>query len=532
MILTTFPTLYTREFRKRETRFAFKDKHAKVKGSKRVGKGQSSKSRKKPRLETLVDYSTSDEEEPSDIDDQMDSPELFDKPESTETDQSLEQAEQEDNSNKRLRKYYGLPFDEADIIRLEKGSKIKPDGNLIEFYFKRNEKLSEIKWQFLIVDEAHMARRMNGAYNHMFRLLGWKTLVWVSGTVMISGLQDILSPIALMWQKYEFGHINWDQLTLGDITHLWHEQYDPCKKVNSINGKETPGIFYDKNGLIESEAGLRLYKFWLDYKWPIWQLCPDLVKMAGDQGKWNVSFAKNVISKILSLLSLRRTLRTPPELPNGEISYPALEIPPMTVRTEELRYDFKNQAIVRQHGEAMAAQMVRQTPTGDLIDFTPTKGLRPDVSGEGGQINFGSYREGVLGVFDVRNIRLLSMDAAEFFGHNRETAAQELRLLRDCNLEKTTTEVKNSEKTTTPVILGVEHVRDLAMNSVHGGLDFFYGQTRTDRNIPTLVGPQQWTRWLCGGSPILSRLMELCYKYVRKQGERLVAYVDTPFMQK
>lgn len=164
--MTTYPTLYSREFRKRETRFAFKDKSVNGKGNKRVRKEKPSKDRKKPRLrtKTLVDYSSSDEEEPSDIDDQMDTPELFN---------DNEQAQQDGNDNdKRLRKYYGLPFDEEDIIRLERGSKMQPDGNLVGYCFKRNEKLSQIKWQFLVVDEAHMARRMNGAYNHMFRLLG------------------------------------------------------------------------------------------------------------------------------------------------------------------------------------------------------------------------------------------------------------------------------------------------------------------------------------------------------------------------
>lgn len=342
---------------------------------------------------------------------------------------------------------------------------------------------------------------------------------------MISGLQDILSPVALMWQKYDFGHTNWERLMLGDLSHLWHDQYDPFKKVNSIVGTETLGVFHDSNGFIESEAGQKMHKFWLDHKWPVWQLCPDLVKLAGDQGKWGIGFAKCVVSKILSMLSLRRTLRTPLALPDGKITYPALELPPMTVLTEELYYDTLNRAKVQEHGEAMALSCVRESPTGDLVDFTPTKGLH-------GQINFGPYREGVLGAHDVRNIHLLNMDATQLFGPSRESAAKELCLLRDSNLEKATTEAKNAEKTKEPVIVGVEHVKNLAMASMHGGLDFFYSQTRTDDHIPTLVGPQQWMRWLCGGSPILSRLIELCYKYVRKENERVVVYLDTPWIQK
>lgn len=203
----------------------------------------------------------------------------------------------------------------------------------------------------------------------------------------------------------------------------------------------------------------------------------------------------------------------------------------MEVLTEELVFDSERAKIVKAHGKAMAQISVRQGVRGDLVDFTPSKGLKTGQSGQSGQINFGSYREGILGVHDARNIRLLKMDASRFFGPSHDKAAKELRRLRDGNIPKTTTETRNAEKSTKPVIAGVAHVRNLAANSVHGGLDFFFSQTRSDKHIPTLVGPQQWLRWYAGGSPVTARMLQLCYTYVRLKKERVVVFVDTPWIQ-
>jgi hypothetical protein len=329
---------------------------------------------------------------------------------------------------------------------------------------------------------------------------------------MISGFRDILSPVKLMWIKSDFGFIDWQTFDLGDINSLWHDDYDPQDESNSINGTKTPGILHDSVSFVEGEAGQKMLKLWSEQDFPAWQLRPELIESAGEQGKWGISFAKTVVSKILSLLSLRRILRTPLKLPDEQITYPALELPPIEILTEELLFDAKTAKTVKDHGESMAQSLVRQSPNGDLTDYTGrTTNLEAALSGDGGQINFGSYREVVLGAHDARNIRLLKQNATKFFEPDKQKATTALRVLRDCNLEKTTTKVKIAKTITQPII-GVKHVKQIAGHTVYSGLDFFYSQTRADNHIPTLVGPHQWSRWGCGGSPITTRMLHLCHK--------------------
>lgn len=101
----------------------------------------------------------------------------------------------------------------------------------------------------------------------------------------------------------------------------------------------------------------------------------------------------------------------------------------MQILTEELVYDKNTRQIAKDHGQQKALECIRQAPVDDLADFNATRALGPGIENGGGQVNFGSYREGVLGAHDYRNIKLLSMNADKFFGPNAEAAAAELRVL-------------------------------------------------------------------------------------------------------
>ncbi|UKZ72665.1 hypothetical protein TrVFT333_000298 [Trichoderma virens FT-333] len=164
-----------------------------------------------------------------------------------------------------------------------------------------------------------------------------------------------------------------------------------------------------------------------------------------------------------------------------------LELAPMEIFTEELRYDSKSSAMVKKHGETMAIS--------------------------------GAYCEGVLGAHDVRDIQLLDGGADKLFGSDKALAASQLQQLRDgTGLDH-------------DIIAGVEHVKALATHSVHGGLDFFFSKSIMDPNIPAPILPQQWLRWLLGGSPIMTRVLELCREYVHKRGERVAVFCETPWVQ-
>ncbi|KAK5994707.1 hypothetical protein PT974_04694 [Cladobotryum mycophilum] len=300
--------------------------------------------------------------------------------------------------------------------------------------------------------------------------------------------------MALIWLKSGIKFRDWRGLDLGYTQNIWHPDYDALAETNTIGEEVTKGLLHESAGLVQKPSGRKMLKLWQEQSYPIWQLSPDLLEVAGEEGHWDIGFAKNVIS---------RALLRPRHGPVGQISRGG-------------------------HG----AEPVAPPTAGELNDtFTPSQSMRSDSGPESGQLNFGSYREGVLGAHDARNIALLRRDAAKLLGPNKEQAVRQLRKLRDGNVETTTTEAKNAKKSSDQVIAGVEHVKQLASNSVHGGINFFFGQTRSNPNIPTLIGPQQWMRWLLGGSPVTAQLTNLCFDYVHVQGKRVVVFCDTPWIQ-
>lgn len=80
--------------------------------------------------------------------------------------------------NPRIQNYYkgDLELKGKRLHFLRPGERGVPDGNLVEYKLVLPA-LGDIKWGFLIVDEAHIARRANGAFINSFRLLNWSHLV-------------------------------------------------------------------------------------------------------------------------------------------------------------------------------------------------------------------------------------------------------------------------------------------------------------------------------------------------------------------
>ncbi|KAF4454848.1 permease [Fusarium austroafricanum] len=121
-----------------------------------------------------------------------------------------------------------------------------PDGNLIE-YLTKSDVFSIVTFQFIVADEAHIAKMLQGVYNHMLRLLKWVKLLWVPG--------------------------------------LYNENYDPYSPENSFEGKKTVGIFTEFpsfNKLKEVyEAGDNCR---------LWMVNPRIFRAAGAAGAAGAAF--------------------------------------------------------------------------------------------------------------------------------------------------------------------------------------------------------------------------------------------------
>ncbi|KAL7929446.1 hypothetical protein V8C35DRAFT_284402 [Trichoderma chlorosporum] len=337
---------------------------------------------------------------------------------------------------------------------------VQPDGNLVEYKLVRPF-VGKIRWGFLIVDEAHIAKRVDSIYNHMFRLLNWRNLVWVTGTPLMSGLIDILSPLSLMWPK--FG-LEMPFLLGHDIDYLeglWRDEYDPFAEVKKF-----------------LERDIR-----------IWQIDPHLVERVGRAAQWSSSFGKDVISVVLKVVSLRRTLQSRLVLPDGEVCFPASGLQPMKIVTEELTFDKKRRAVVLQYGR-VAATNTFPVPSGALQHYIASQeGIT--ASGREGSINFSAYREGILVAFDCRNIKILYEDVGHIFGPDVGNMAKALANVRDSRQPLTETQrsrlIRRATKDDQPTV-GVEHLQKLLSFDNNAGLSYYFSRACLD---PDVIAPAE-----------------------------------------
>jgi hypothetical protein len=76
------------------------------------------------------------------------------------------------------------------------------------------------------------------------------------------------------------------------------------------------------------------------------------------------------MSVVLKAISLQWTLRSRLILPNGQVSFPAADLLPMTIITEELTFDRARRPLVLDHGRKMARKTYIAS-SASISDFTP-----------------------------------------------------------------------------------------------------------------------------------------------------------------
>ncbi|PTB47394.1 hypothetical protein M431DRAFT_102340 [Trichoderma harzianum CBS 226.95] len=429
------------------------------------------------------------------------------------------QAKRTQNSTK-IRKYYkgDWEVESKRIHFLKDDEQGIPDGNLVEYHLAR-EALGDIKWSFLIVDEAHNARRVNG----------------VTGTPLMGSLQDIISPLTLISPKLRIQPPPVGDMAIGYIQGLWHEDYKPDGKATHWkDGDETAAIFSEKfTTRYPSEGWAQMEEFWKRTGVKIWQLNPALVSQAGRHAEWSSVFGQNVISVVLQTLSLHRTLNSRLILPDGQVSFPGTELLPMTIITEELNFDRSIRFRVQEHGRNCASKTFIAGPSNTLDNFSPSQGGLSSHNSQEGSLNFSAYREGILVAYDWRNTEILYSNVEKFFGKDPDGILKTLRKLRDgdamTNSQKQRLQ-RRAAKDAMPTV-GVEHVQKLLSHDNNQGLDYFFTRTCPDPYVLPLTDRAAWVHWLAGTNPMLARTLELCYRYVHEKKERVLVYIDTPWVQ-
>ncbi|KAF5963589.1 hypothetical protein FBULB1_13287 [Fusarium bulbicola] len=398
------------------------------------------------------------------------------------------------------------------------------DGNLIE-YLSKAEAFSKATFEFVVADEAHNAKKLNGIYNHMLRILDWKKLLWVSGTPILSSFKDLLSPLSLMWATYG----------------LYDESYDPYTEDNTLGvGKNTTHGIFTGSYLTEFPQFTALKDIFdkSDGKCRLWMVNPDIFRAAGGVFNWGTNAGHLVVRPIFKMLQVRRTMRTPLKLPDGKVSYPAQDLLPSLIVLEEVSHDETKDIAdtVQSMGQLQAKKLYKQKTESSIEDMDrsgTSQAINGQVKDHSLKLNFGEHRKGVLTSFDWRNCKILYPDNPAIFGHP-DTINQSIKDVGDPNTVRTNSQMERENKkqaALSPTVVGVDKVEELLREDINGGLSFFFDQTNSDPSVLPPGDRAAYIHWLCYMSPVMTRTLELVWKYVREENERVLVYVDTPWIQ-
>ncbi|KAK7415183.1 hypothetical protein QQZ08_012411 [Neonectria magnoliae] len=117
----------------------------------------------------------------------------------------------------------------------------RPDA-CVKTYNVVTDVINQAKFDWIIADEAHVAKKLKGSYHHMLGHLQWDSILWVTGTPLAGSLKDLLSPLRLMWDVYG---IEWNptKRSLGWLPGLSRDDYGPYKLENVLDNDTTVGMF-------------------------------------------------------------------------------------------------------------------------------------------------------------------------------------------------------------------------------------------------------------------------------------------------
>ncbi|KAJ4307520.1 hypothetical protein N0V84_012674 [Fusarium piperis] len=409
------------------------------------------------------------------------------------------------------------------------------NGNLVTYSLK-NDDVSALKFEFLVVDEAHIAKKFDGSYNNVFRHFKWSTLLWVTGTPLSSSLRDLISPLSLMWRATG---IQWDPHTdkMGWLPGLYRPDYDPFLEDNDFGeDRITKGILHPSYNEIDPSAVL-LKESWRSDKSRLWMLHPDIYRAAGFRHHWGSNLAAWVVRNIFERMHIRRTMRSSVTLPDGTKTYPAIDLKGFNMWLTELRFGRDRAPDVKRRGKAQARDLfVSGGDGGDVLSSSssgPASSQFIESASAEANINFGVHRAANLGAFDYHNVKILEEKSPMVRGKKDHilSAAREL-LSNDGPLtDKQVEKLKALQNRTHEPVVGIDHVNRLIHRDINGGLTYLYHIARVDPNTLAPADRASMLYWVCAESPILIYTIDLLNQYVSDQKKRVLLFVDTPWIQ-
>lgn len=358
------------------------------------------------------------------------------------------------------------------VILLEPTQRDEKEGAIVssEWQTKVSDNIREYEFQFLIADDAHCCRKLTGGFHNMLSLVKFVRLLWVTATPIGSSPRELLSPLHLMWDKYDPE----EKRIQGDLSQL-------CKTA------------YSKNFLDEHQETV-----YYSYRMRPWILSPELYRAYGEPDKWRQNTAKVAAHSILKEVQIQRTMLTRMELPDGSMTSPGGDIPPPTVAVEEVEYG-PNQA-----------QEIRELGTKAAKKAFPHRGAPGEGPEDGGRLRQDVHREAALKTFDHRLCKLLDKEGRVYAKGSDGPTEPVLG-------------IKHLEQLTSDGAGKPDLERGL------GGLDYYCLKTGIKKKMEATDGVAK-VEHLAAKSPIMIRLLDLAVKYVGNK-ERFAVFVDDVWMQ-
>ncbi|KAJ4265989.1 hypothetical protein NW762_003962 [Fusarium torreyae] len=336
-------------------------------------------------------------------------------------------------------------------------------------------------FELLVADDAHTINTIRGTHHRMLRTLQWRKLVWVPG--------------------------------------LYQEQYDPYTNKTQFSEGITVGIFTE-HYLSTNLSFIKLKDIYEESgrKSRLWMVHPNIFKAAGDDLGWGKKAVDLLVQPIFSVMQIRRTMYTKHTLPDGIKAYSAIDQFSSTVVVEECNFDCWQPyaATVELMGKEHSKVLFGQNSESDFF------AAYGEVI-----LNLSEHRKGVLTSFDWRNHEVLNPNNPILFG-----TVDEVKKISKLLKSPTVTQRENNDETAAlPAVCGVERVDLLLENDYTCGLSLLFHLIEKTELIGPPVERATYTTWICGYSPVMTRALDLAWKYCKEGKERLLVYVDDAWIQ-
>ena len=163
-----------------------------------------------------------------------------------------------------------------DRLELEEGEVAPiPDGVVLSTFNESSGRHNR-RWERIILDEAHLAKRRNGTVESWISQERFNSIHFVTATPMVHSAKDLSTFLRIIWSGDEW---EWSPPfdELGDLELLYDPEYDPHAIEYSTSERKIKGIFHPENQS-SCQAIIEAYN---NNHIQLWISHPDLYKHTG-----------------------------------------------------------------------------------------------------------------------------------------------------------------------------------------------------------------------------------------------------------